>query len=68
MTRHDFDNRVAALGLTSKALPAAREVLVEGQSMYFACRQHGVGYSTLWQVVTRIRATQLCRECGQEIK
>lgn len=68
MTEHEFRRRVAALGITSRALPAARKILVDGAGIREQARQCGVNPGYLLRLVQRIRATTVCECCGQAIR
>ena len=68
MTSADFDRRVLSIGLTSHAIPAARQCLVGGVSLYRASKDYGVGYTTLRNLVRRIESARICEHCGSEIK
>lgn len=65
MTPADFSARVAARNLTSEALPAARAVLVDGQSVNGAAREYGVDVGALHRLCVRIREANVCPTCGQ---
>lgn len=65
MNAETFNRRVAALGLTSKALPAARAVLCEDRSLRGAARDYGVDPGNVHRLVTWIRDARFCPECGQ---
>lgn len=68
MTKTEFNRRVKAIGLRSKGIPAAKDVLVGNASIYAAARNHDVSYPVLWRVVKRIREAALCTKCGQEVR
>jgi hypothetical protein len=67
MNKREFDRRIKALGTRSRALPAARAVLVDGVSQNAAARELEVDVGQLNRLVTRIRAVQICECCGQAI-
>lgn len=68
MTKSEFNRRIKATRLTSRAIPAAREVLIGGNSIYEAARSNGVSYPVLWRVVDRIRKVSPCPVCGQDLR
>lgn len=68
MTKTEFNRRVRATGLTSKGIPAALDVLVNGASIYVAAKDHDVSYPVLWRVVDRLNKATFCSQCGQEVK
>lgn len=65
MDRREFDRRVKALGTESRALPAARDVLVNGSGLRPAASKHGVDAAQVQRLVRRIEATDVCPTCGQ---
>lgn len=67
MTPEEFDRRVAALGLTSKALPAARAVLCENRSINGAARDFSVDPALVFRHVKTISNAVLCPHCEQVI-
>lgn len=67
MNNTEFRRRVKALGLTSRTLPACRDVLVGGQTQYAAAKAHGVDESQLGKLCRRIREAEICEACGQPV-
>ena len=68
ITSTEFRRRVEALGIRSRAVLAAHNVIVDGHSINGQARECGVDPSYLMRLVHRIRRTELCQHCGQPLK
>lgn len=68
ITSTEFRRRVEALGIRSRAVLAAHNVIVDGQTINGQARECGVDPSYLMRLVRRIRRTEVCECCGQAIR
>ena len=69
MTSADFKHRVAASGISGRAVQAARLVLVGGLGVRAAAREAGLsGPAAVTRTVARIQAVKICPTCGQPIQ
>lgn len=68
LTTGEFHRRVEALGIRSRALLAAHNVVVDGAGIREQARECGVHPSALLRLVRRIRHTTVCKACGQAIR
>jgi len=68
MTPIEFDKRVKALQISSKATASAYKVLVKGWSYRVAAEFTGSQVSAVHRLVKRIEQVRICRCCGQPIR
>lgn len=61
----DFDRRIAALGTQSRAVDAARDVLVDGEGYKPSAAKHGIDPGYLHRLCRQIESVEICAECGQ---
>lgn len=66
MLPSEFEKRTAGLGMSGRAVEAARLVLVYGLGVRVAARDAGLsGPGAVSRAVARIRAARICPCCGQ---
>ncbi len=68
MDKRDFIRRIAAIGTESVAVPACRDVLVNGMGLRPAAARHGVDAAQVQRLCRRIKGAAICEACGQEMK
>jgi hypothetical protein len=68
MKEAEFNRRCEAMGTKSKAIPAARDVLVNGAGYRPAATAHKVDAALLFRLCETISQIKLCKSCGQVIR
>lgn len=67
MTATEFNRRLAAAGISGRAVEAARRVLVDGLGLNEAARQVAVDKAAVSRAAARLRDLKICRRCGQAL-